>query len=249
MIDTHCHLTDPQFRDDLTEVLERARVHGVSRIINAGYDLATSRAAVEMQKNHDWLLPAAGIHPNEAAVESLSDFTALEDICRTFTVCAIGETGLDFYRGQAPRPAQAELFRRHIQLARDLGLPLLIHTRNSFDEALAILEAERYHRGVFHCFSGTADQAGRALDLGFYLGFGGVLTYSKKMREVFCAVPRNQILLETDAPFLPPQSQRGRRNEPSFMKETLRAAAQLTGQPELVLEEQFDRNAGSLFSL
>lgn len=249
MIDTHCHLIDPQFGDDLTKVLERARTAGVSRIVNAGYDLATSRASIEMQKNHDWLIPAVGIHPNEAAVESLSDFAAIEDICRTFAVCAIGETGLDFYRDYAPRSAQAELFRRHIRLAHDLGLPLLIHTRNSFDETLAILEAERYHRGVFHCFSGTAEQAQRCVRLGFFLGFGGTLTFSKKIREVFRVVPPEKILLETDAPFLAPQNHRGQRNEPSFLRETLRAAAQLAGQPESALEEQFDRNAASLFSL
>jgi len=249
MIDTHCHLTDPQFEGDLAEVLARAQTAGISRIVNAGYDVLTSRAAIEQHRDHPWLVPAAGIHPNEAAAEALNDFCVIEEIVRSQPVCPVGETGLDFYRDRAPRPAQEELFLRHIRLARDLGRPLLIHTRNSIDETLAVLESERYYRGVFHCFSGTQEQARRCLQLGFHLGFGGALTFSKKMREVFRIVPLERILLETDAPFLPPQGHRGQRNEPSFMRETLRAAVQLIGRPEEILEEQFDRNASLLFSL
>jgi TatD DNase family protein len=249
MIDTHCHLTDPQFQSDLPQVLERARSSGVTKIINAGYDLPTSRIALEQRRTHDWLFPAVGIHPNEAAAETIKDLDSIEEILKSEKVYAVGETGLDYYRDFAPRGGQAELFIGHIRLARKYGLPLLIHTRNSIDDAVRILEAERFYRGVFHCFSGTEEQARRIINLGFYLGFGGVLTFSKKTREVFRVLPCERLLLETDAPFLPPQGHRGQRNEPAFIAETLRSACRLLNRPAEVAERIFEKNASELFAI
>jgi TatD DNase family protein len=249
MIDTHCHLTDPQFRSDLAQVLERARDAGVTRVINAGYDLPTSRLAIEQRKTHDWLLPAVGIHPNEAAAETINDLGAIEEILKSEKVYAVGETGLDYYRDFAPREAQVELFVGHIRLARKYGLPLLIHTRNSIEEAIQVLKDERFSRGVFHCFSGTVEQARQVINLGFYLGFGGTLTFSKRSREVFRVLPFERIMLETDAPFLPPQSHRGERNEPSYIAETMASAAQLLNRSAEVLEGIFEKNASELFAI
>jgi TatD DNase family protein len=249
MIDTHCHLTDPQFQNDLTVVLERARAAGVTTVINAGYDLATSCAAIEQRRIHEWLLPAVGIHPNEAAREAIKEMARIEEILQKDKVYAIGETGLDYYRDFAPRDAQKELFIQHIRLARKYDLPLLIHTRNSIDDAVEIIQKEGYYKGIFHCFSGTQEQARRIINLGFYLGFGGVLTISKKIREVFRVLPFERIVLETDAPFLPPQSHRGQRNEPAYIRETLRAASQVLSKPPEALEKIFDSNASQLFAI
>jgi TatD DNase family protein len=249
MIDTHCHLTDPQFQNDLTVVLERAQNAGVTAVINAGYDLATSRAAVEQRRLHDWLLPAVGIHPNEAAGAAIKEMARIEETLQKDKVYAIGETGLDYYRDFLPRDAQRELFVHHIRLARKYGLPLLIHTRNSIDDAVEIIQKEGYYKGVFHCFSGTQEQARRIINLGFYLGFGGVLTISKKIRQVFRVLPFERIVLETDAPFLPPQGHRGQRNEPAYIRETLRAASQVLSKPPEALEKIFDRNASQLFAI
>jgi TatD DNase family protein len=249
MIDTHCHLTDPQFQSDLPQVLERARSSGVTKIINAGYDLPTSRIALEQHRVHDWLLPAVGIHPNEAAAETIKDLGSIEEILKCEKVYAVGETGLDYYRDFAPREAQVELFIGHIRLARQYGLPLLIHTRNSIDDAVRVLKEERFYRGVFHCFSGTQDQARQIINLGYYLGFGGVLTFSKKTREVFRVLPFERLLLETDAPFLPPQGHRGQRNEPAYLAETMRSASQLLNRPAEVLERIFEKNASELFAI
>jgi TatD DNase family protein len=247
MVDTHCHLIDPQFKKDLEQVLIRAQEVGVTKIINAGYDVKTSRDAVVMGEKIEWLMPAVGIHPNEAADESIEEMDAIEEILKHGQVCAIGETGLDYYRDRSPREAQQELFRIHIDYARRSNLPLLIHTRNSMDDAISILENEDYHSGVFHCYSGTFEQAAKILDLGFYLGFGGTLTFSRGIRDIFRRLPVDKIVLETDAPFLSPAGHRGRRNEPSYIIETLHTASLILDMPSEQLEEILDRNANVLF--
>jgi TatD DNase family protein len=249
MIDTHCHLTDPQFHNDLDQVLERARTAGVTRIVNAGYDLATSRIAVEQHRIHDWLLPSVGIHPNEAAGETIKDLGWVEEILKNEKVYAVGETGLDYFRDHTSKDDQKDLFIQHIRLARKYGLPLLIHTRNSIDDAIRILKDEKFSRGVFHCFSGTQEQGYQIINLGFYLGFGGVLTFSKQMREVFRVMPWERILLETDAPFLPPQGHRGQRNEPAYITEALRSASQLLNRPVEAMDKILERNASELFTI
>ncbi|MEO0136094.1 MAG: TatD family hydrolase [candidate division WOR-3 bacterium] len=249
MIDTHCHLVDPQFSHDLEEAIERARAAGLKYIINIGYDLNTSISALQMNEIYDFLLPAVGIHPNESVEESLNQMESIETLLSNKQVVAIGETGLDYHRNYSPPEVQESLFRYHINLARRYNLPLIIHTRNSITDVLRILEEENYHRGVFHCYSGTYEQAKKIMDLGFYLGFGGVLTFSKNMREVFLRLPLDFILLETDAPFLAPASKRGRRNEPAFIREILNFASGLKGLSPERLEEITDQNAGNLFSL
>ena len=249
MIDTHCHLIDPQFRRDLDDVLNRAKKIGVTKIINAGYDVKTSSNVVSMANKEPWLLPAIGIHPNETAQELIKEMDEIEALLKQAKIIAIGETGLDYYRNFSPRDAQKELFRKHIELAKKNNLPLLIHTRNSASDVIKILKEEAYHLGVFHCFTGTYEQAKVILDIGFYLGFGGVLTFSRLTQDVFKKLPANKILLETDAPFLAPVKHRGKRNEPAYIMETLYTAAQLLEVIPDDLEKIFDLNAATLFSL
>lgn len=249
MIDTHCHLIDPQFKRDFDAVLKRAREAGVSRIINAGYDIETSNQAVAQGKKFNWLLPAVGIHPNEAAEEMIKEMEKIEEIVTREKVVAIGETGLDYYRDFSPRGAQKELFRKHIHIAKKHNLPLLIHTRRSIDDALHILQEEGYQCGVFHCYSGSYEQARVILDMGFHLGFAGVVTFSRRAQEIVTRLPIDKILLETDAPFLAPAGHRGQRNEPSFIIETLQSVSTAMGMSPLRLEEIVDRNATTLFSL
>ncbi len=249
MIDTHCHLIDPQFNRDLEEVIYRAQSSGIKFIVNIGYDLNTSLAAIEMNKAYRWLLPTIGIHPNEEAEESITHIGEIEQLCTNEKVVGIGETGLDYYRNYSPKEAQQKLFRLHINLAKKFNLPLIIHTRNSIDDTIKILKQEDYHKGVFHCYSGTYEQAKRVINLGFYLGFGGVLTFSKNMREVFQHIPLDSIVFETDSPFLAPAGHRGKRNEPAFIYETLNFASSIKGLPAEQIEMITDRNARQLFSL
>jgi len=248
MVDTHCHLVDPQFKKDLREVMNRAQACGITRIVNAGYDVATSKLAISMAREDDWLLPAVGIHPNEAAEESIKEMDKIEAMLAAEKVIAVGETGLDYYRDFSPREAQKVLFRMHITLAKENRLPLLIHTRNSVDDAIALLTSEDLHRGVFHCYSGSYEQARQIIDLGFYISFAGVLTVSRRAREVMKKLPLDRLLLETDAPFLAPLSHRGKRNEPSYILETLYVAANVLDVRPNELEAIVDANAQRLFA-
>lgn len=247
MIDTHCHLIDPQFNRDIIEVINRARSSGINKIINVGYDRETSLRALEMHEEYDWILPTVGIHPNESADESISKMAEIEALCNNTKVVAVGETGLDFYRNFYPKEAQQVLFRQHINIARKYNLPLIIHTRMSIDETIKILSEEDYHHGLFHCFSGTPVQAKKVMALGFYLGFGGTLTFSKNVREVFQYVPLDFVVFETDAPFLAPAGHKGKRNEPSFIFETLNVAASIKAISPKEVEMITDKNAERLF--
>ncbi len=247
MIDTHCHLIDPQFKRDLDQVIEHARLTGVETIINIGYDIETSILTIEMGKKYENILPAIGIHPNEIADKLLAHVTRIDQLCKQNRVVAIGETGLDYYRNFSPRDAQQSLFREHISIARKNNLPLIIHTRNALDDAIRILQEENYHRGVFHCYSGTYEQAKRIIDLGFYLGFGGTLTFSQKVREVFKLIPLSSIVFETDAPFLTPINYRGQRNEPAFMVDVVNLAVSLKNIGRDEIELITDQNARNLF--
>lgn len=249
MIDTHCHLVDPQFTHDLEHVLRRALDAGLRYIINAGYDAPTSIKAVKMHEEAPWLLPAVGLHPNEAAEESIKEMGKIEELVENPSVCAVGETGLDFYRDSVSADAQKELFRKHIRCAQQRQLPLLIHTRNSMDDAIAVLKMESYFCGVFHCFSGSYEQACTVIEMGFYVGFGGILTLSKRMREIFAKLPLEKIILETDAPFLAPAGYRGKRNEPAYIYETLRTAASLCNMTPAAVERSTDANACRLFNI
>ena len=249
MIDTHCHLIDPQFMKDLPAVLKRAQEAGVSKIVNAGYDPDTSSRTIVMSDEYPWLLPAVGIHPNEAADQSIKEMGKIETMLTSEKIVAIGETGLDYYRDFMPREAQQELFRQHIALARKVCLPLLIHTRNSIEDAIRILKLEGYYHGVFHCYSGSYEQAKTLIDMGFYVSFAGVLTYSRRAREIVQKLPLDRLLLETDAPFLAPVGHRGQRNEPSYIRETLKCAANMIDILPERLEEILDTNARRLFSL
>ncbi len=248
MIDTHCHLVDPQFVRDLDSVLKRAQRCGVSKIVNAGYDAETSQRAISMCREFPWLMPAVGIHPNEAAEESINEMDKIRAMLDNDNVIAIGETGLDYYRDFSPRDPQRELFRMHITLARERGLPILIHTRNSLDDALSILRAEDCHRGIFHCYGGSYDQAKVIMDLGFYISFAGVLTFSRQARDVIKRLPLDRLLLETDAPFLAPLSHRGKRNEPAYIVETLQFAADILEMQPEELEAILDANAREVLS-
>jgi TatD DNase family protein len=248
MVDTHCHLIDPQFAGDLRQVLKRTAEAGITKIINAGYDPETSEKAIAMARQYSWLLPAVGIHPNEAAAKSIKEMDKVEIMISDEKVVAIGETGLDYYRDLTPRDAQKELFQMHIALARVRRLPLLIHTRNSLDDAISVLRSEGYYHGVFHSYSGSWEQARRVIEMGFYVGFSGILTFSRRTREVLRRLPLDHVLLETDAPFLAPLRNRGKRNEPAFITETLHCAANVLDMMPDQLEIILDENARRLFS-
>ena len=251
--DTHAHLNHERFRDDLAAVADRARRAGVTRVVNVGYDLESSRAALQLARAHADMWATCGVHPHDAARLAPGDVEQLKALAREQRVVAIGETGLDFYRDLSPREVQARVFRALIAVALGLELPLVIHVRDAHEEALRIVEGEGAGRvgGVFHCFSGDWSAAQRCLEAGFHIGVDGPVTYprSEELRDVVAHVPLDRLLLETDCPYLPPQSRRGKRNEPGLLPEIAQGVAEVRGLSVGAVAEATTANADGLFVL
>jgi TatD DNase family protein len=253
LIDTHAHLDSGQFAADLDAVIARAGDNGISHILTIGCDLASSRASVDIAAAHPTVYAAVGIHPHDAGE---ADATGLEELRRLAgapKVVAIGEIGLDFYRDRSPREVQRQSFRRQLCLAREVGLPVIVHDREAHAEVLQILREERASEvgGVLHCFSGDLAMARACIELGFYISFPGTITYPKNdaAREVVRALPVDQILVETDCPYLAPQAYRGRRNEPAFVRHTAEAIAAIKGLTVEDIARITTLNAFNLFGI
>jgi TatD DNase family protein len=233
LIDTHAHLDSGQFAADREAVIARADENGISHILTIGCDLVSSTASVEIAAAHPTVYAAVGIHPHDAGEADTAGLAELRRLANEPKVVAIGEIGLDFYRDRSPREVQRQSFRQQIRLAREVGLPVIVHDREAHDEVLQILRGERASEvgGVLHCFSGDIAMARDCLELGFYISFPGTITYPKNeaAREVVRAMPIDQMLVETDCPYLAPQACRGRRNEPAFVRHTAEAIAQIKG--------------------
>ncbi len=227
MIDSHCHIDLEEFDDDRDFAIAHALGDGVRAILNVGFNRERARATDDLVARYDFFYGVVGLHPHDAddydevLVES---FDRMLDHPR---ILGVGEVGLDFHHDRAPREVQERVFRRMIQLAHHKSAPLVIHCREAFDDALRILEEEGPpYRGIFHAFGGTLEQASRAIELGFHLGIGGVVTYRNSgLAEVVSQVPLDRIVLETDSPYLTPQPWRGRRNEPAYVLQVLRRVA------------------------
>jgi TatD DNase family protein len=251
-IDTHAHLDDPRLASDLEACLGRARVAGVSAIITVGTDLASSEAALALAGRYSQVHAAVGVHPHEAASVRPADLRRLGELARGPKVVAIGETGLDFYRNLAPRPVAEAVFRRHLELALEADRPVIIHSRQAHDAVLDILESLPHRPpGVLHSFDGSLATARRALDLGLHLSFTGVLTYPNAgaLRQVAGQLPLDRILLETDCPYLAPQTHRGTRNEPAYVVAVAETLAELHHLPLAELARITSQSARRLFGL
>ncbi len=230
LIDTHVHLFAPQFDRDRAAVLERAAEAGVARMIAIGYDLPTSAAALDLADAHPHIWATAGIQPHYASETGPVELDRLRTMLQHPRVVALGEIGLDYHHDRAPRPLQAELFRHQLALAREMALPVVIHTREAHADTLMILrEAAQGLRIVMHSFSGNWQYAQAVLELGAYLSFSGPVTFPKavELHKVAQAMPLDRLLIETDCPYLAPQNHRGRRNEPSYVREVAERIADL----------------------
>lgn len=253
LTDTHAHIADADYDGDREAVLARARAAGVRLIVNVGYDAASSRRTLDMAGREDMVYATVGFHPHDAANVSESSYNELRRWCQLPKVRAIGEIGLDYYRDLSPRGLQAAVFRRQIAIARELGLPIVIHDRDAHEDVLAILSEEgaRDIGGVMHCFSGDETLARRVLDLGFHIGLDGPVTFKngQTAQAVARMVPADRLLLETDSPYLTPVPYRGRRNEPAHVRLIAEAVAELRGVTLEQLAEQTTTNARRLFRL
>jgi TatD DNase family protein len=252
LIDSHCHLDPMRYGAELPDVLARAWAAGVAGLVVIGTRAADSEAAAELAARETGVAAAAGIHPNDVAEVEAGEWDRIERLAASGRVAAIGETGLDWYRTTAPPDVQREYFARHIVLARRLGLPLVIHTRESIRDTLDMLR-EAVARGpltpVLHSFTGTAAEAAEAVDLGCHLGFAGMVTFraSSALREVARTVPLDRLLVETDSPFLSPEPLRGRRNEPANVVHTARCLALARGEPLVDFAAATTANARRVF--
>lgn len=253
LTDTHAHVDDSAFDGDRDGVLERAREAGIDRLINIGSDLASSRASLRLTQEHAWIWAVAGIHPSSTTNVRERDYDEIRRLADDPRVVAIGEIGLDYYRDRAPRHIQQDAFRRQIRLARDLGKPVVIHDRDAHDDVLRILREEDATDvgGVMHCFSGDGELARACIDLGFYIAFGGPVTFSngQRAREAVLAVPADRLLLETDCPYLAPVPHRGKRNEPAYVAIVAEQLARLKGMSPSELAAETNANADRLFGL
>lgn len=228
-IDTHCH---PFLMDvDDAEVVAAARGVGVGRLISVGIDIETSRRSAELAESFRGVFATAGVHPHTASEFDRRAGSRLEELLADPMVVAVGETGLDYYRRLSPPEDQRRAFLTHIALSRETGKPLVVHVRDAWDDALAILEGERGAGVVLHCFSGDEEVARRATGSGYFLSFAGNVTYPRadRLRAAASAVAEDRVLAETDSPFLPPQSARGAANSPSNVLAVLGALAEARG--------------------
>lgn len=249
LFDTHAHLDFSQFDRDREELIVELRVQRVA-VVNVGLDLATSRASLELAERHPHVFAACGFHPHEAKAFSSQAQEALEELLRQGAV-AVGEIGLDYYRNLSPREAQLSAFRAQLRLARRLDLPVILHYREAGEDFFRVLAEEGPVRGVWHAFSGDAALARRALALGLHLGIGGPITYRKNeaARQAIKEVPLDRLLIETDAPFLPPEPFRGKRNDPFKARLVALRLAELLGLPPEELTEITFENACRLFGV
>jgi len=254
--DTHAHLDDARFAGDLDAVLARARDAGVERILTIGIDLATSRAAVELARRHSMLAAVVGIQPNHVAEAAEGDFEAIAELAeREPSVVAIGESGLDRYWDRAPFELQELQFVEHLELARRLDKPIVIHCREAEADVARVLRNrfERYGpiRGVMHSFAGDRATMEACLGFGLHISFAGMVTYKNaaNLRELAAEVPLDRLLVETDSPYLAPAPVRGQRNEPAFVRHTGTLVAEVRGSSPDAIGDATTANAMALFGL
>ncbi|MDH7480357.1 MAG: TatD family hydrolase [Armatimonadota bacterium] len=254
LVDTHCHLNHHDFAADLDLVLHRAESSGVTRIICVGYDLPSSIRAVELAEKYSHVFAAVGIHPHDAKTFEPEVEAKLAQLAsESQKVVAIGETGLDYYRNLSPRDIQQDAYRRHIKLAQTLGLPLIIHSREAWQDVIRILDEENMPKQgvVMHCLPSEPEFAKASLERGCFVGIAGPVTFlnAEKLRKIVAEIPLEQMLIETDAPYLAPHPHRGKRNEPSYLPLIATCLAEVKGTPPSQIAKITTANATQFFNI
>jgi TatD DNase family protein len=237
MFDSHAHLDDDRFDKDRQEAINRAWEAGLTGIINVGADMESSARSIELAEACDTIFASVGMHPHDSKDMKETDYLQLKRWAAHPKVVAIGEIGLDYHYDHSPRPVQQEVFVRQLDVAREMGKPVIIHEREAHADMLALVKsAGQGLTGVFHCFSGSLETAREAIKLGFYISLAGPVTFSNsvKAKQVAAGVPLDRLLIETDSPYLTPHPLRGKRNEPAFVRHVAEEVARLR---EISIEE------------
>ncbi|MDV2887323.1 TatD family hydrolase [Alkalihalophilus pseudofirmus] len=253
LFDTHVHLNADQFEDDVEEVINRAKEAGVSEMVVVGFDEKTINRALELIEKYDMLYAAVGWHPVDAIDMKDEHLVWLEELAAHPKVVALGEMGLDYHWDKSPKEVQKEVFRKQIQLAKKVKLPIVIHNREADQDIVDILEEEKAEEvgGIMHCFGGSVEIAERCLKMNFYISLGGPVTFknAKRPKEVAKHIPMDRLLIETDCPYLAPHPYRGKRNEPAYVK---LVAEEIAGLKEVNVDEVANttrENAKRLFGI
>jgi len=232
LFDTHAHLNDPAFDPDREVLMESFHDAGVGLVMNAGCSLESSRDIVAMAEKYPWLYASVGSHPDSAAEVNEEVLEEYRKLCKLSPkVKAIGEIGLDYYYEDIPRDIQQKAFRMQMELAKELDLPVIVHERDAHNDGMLIVKEFPTVKGVFHCYSGSAEMARQLVNLGWYIGFTGVLTFknARKAVETAASIPLDRIVLETDCPFMTPEPFRGKRNHPGYLYRMAEKLAEIRG--------------------
>jgi TatD DNase family protein len=241
LVDSHCHLQDRKFKGEQEDIIRRAHEAGVTAMVCVGYDLESSRQAIDLANSHESVYAAIGVHPHDAKTLRPRDIEELAALADSAKVVAIGEIGLDFYRDLSTRDVQEKAFREQLELARSLSVPVVIHSRDADEETYAIIQEYEHQAlpdwpkdrplGIMHCFAGDLPLALRYIELGFLISIPAACTYpnAERTRAVAGGIPLRWMAVETDAPYIPPQSKRGQRNEPAYITETVQCIADIRG--------------------
>ena len=253
LVDSHAHLDDARFGEDRASMIQRAWDAGVRRIVTIGTGKGPEDmgCGIPIAESYDWIHTSLGIHPHDAAKVEDRHLDMMKTLAAHPKVVAIGETGLDYHYDHAPRETQRDVFRRQLEIASELDLPVVVHTRNADSDTEDLLRRFAPKRGVLHCFTSGAALADTALEIGFMISFSGITTFpnAKDLIDIVKKVPSDRILIETDCPYLAPVPHRGKRNEPAFVADTARFIAKTRGVGLEQLELETYRNYTRLFSL
>ena len=253
IVDTHAHLYYEDILNNIDDILKRAEDAGIEKIIAPAVDYKTSMQLLELSAKYPMIYAALGIHPTDVNKYEYSELEKIEKLFDNAKVVGVGETGLDYYWDTSYNDKQKEFFRLHIEIAKARELPVIIHTRNSIDDAIQVVE-DNYSdklKGQFHCFDGTTEQLDKVMDLKtFYVSFTGNVTYKKyAFAETVAKVPMSRILSETDSPFLSPLPHRGKPNEPSYIVNTIKKVAEFKNVSEDEMKKSFRENVIALFGI
>jgi len=243
--DTHAHYDDAKFDQDREKLLSDLPKQGISNVINAGACIKSSHASVKLAETYDYFYATVGVHPHNAA--EVTDFEILRDLCKNKKVVAIGEIGLDYHYDHSPRDIQRHSFAKQLNLAKELNMPVVIHSREAAADTMAIIKESALKNGVLHCYSGHLPMALEYIEMGFYISISGVVTYknAEKTREVAAGIPLDRLLIETDAPYLSPI--RGKRNDSTNLHIIAEAIANARGIKKEEVAETSSQNARKLF--
>jgi len=252
MIDSHCHLDSRQYGGRHAQLLAAAEKAGVSTLVNIGADLASSETSVKLATEHAMVYATVGIHPHDATTLDDQALARVKELAAHKKVVAIGEIGLDYYRDLSPRAVQKKAFTKQLELAAELKMPVVIHTREAFQDTLDIARdfSASIPGGVFHCFPGSTEDALRVIEMGFVISVGGVITYKGSQMSITATqVPLEFIIVETDAPYLTPVPHRGTLNQPAYVKIVYERLAQLRGVSFSDLERTVDRTCRKMYRM